>query len=75
MPWASTSLKRKVLLVDEVDSSIDALTALTCADALRRVVESNHCTLLLITHDPHGALGSYCKQAIVLESGQVKSFT
>ncbi len=67
-------LKRKVLLVDEATSSIDALTATACADALRSVVEISGCTLLLITHDPHGPLGSCCQHTLVFENGKVKSF-
>jgi ATP-binding cassette subfamily C (CFTR/MRP) protein 10 len=62
--------KRKIILVDEGTSSIDATTALSCSKILLECATALKCTLLVITHDLQSVEGC-CDKVLTMNDGSV----
>jgi phospholipid/cholesterol/gamma-HCH transport system ATP-binding protein len=66
-------LQPKILLVDEPASGLDRITASEIDDLLIRVKTERHTTMVIVTHDVHGARKIADKFA-VLDKGRVLAF-
>jgi phospholipid/cholesterol/gamma-HCH transport system ATP-binding protein len=66
-------LKPEILLVDEPSSGLDRITAGEIDDLLMKVKTERHTTMVIVTHDIHGARAIGDKFAI-LEAGQLLAF-
>ena len=66
-------LKPEILLVDEPSSGLDRITATEIDDLLLKVKQEQHTTMVIVTHDIHGARLVGDKFA-VLENGKLLAF-
>lgn len=66
-------LQPKILLVDEPASGLDRITASEIDDLLIKVKTERHTTMVIVTHDVHGARKIADKFA-VLDKGRVLAF-
>jgi phospholipid/cholesterol/gamma-HCH transport system ATP-binding protein len=66
-------LQPKILLVDEPASGLDRITASEIDDLLIKVKTERHTTMVIVTHDVHGARKIADKFA-VLDQGRVLAF-
>ena len=66
-------LEPEILLVDEPSSGLDRITASEIDDLLLKVKTERHTTLVIVTHDIHGARLIGDKFA-VLEDGKLLAF-
>ena len=66
-------LQPKILLVDEPSSGLDRITASEIDDLLIKVRTERHTTMVIVTHDVHGARKIADKFA-VLDKGRVLAF-
>ena len=66
-------LQPKILLVDEPASGLDRITASEIDDLLIRVKTERHTTMVIVTHDVHGARKIADKFA-VLDKGRLLAF-
>ena len=66
-------LQPKILLVDEPASGLDRITASEIDDLLIKVKTERHTTMVIVTHDVHGARKIADKFA-VLDQGQLLAF-
>jgi phospholipid/cholesterol/gamma-HCH transport system ATP-binding protein len=66
-------LKPEILLVDEPSSGLDRITAGEIDDLLMKVKTERHTTLVIVTHDIHGARKIADKFA-VLDQGRLLAF-
>ena len=66
-------LQPKILLVDEPSSGLDRITASEIDDLLIKVKTERHTTMVIVTHDVHGARKIADKFA-VLDKGRVLAF-
>ena len=60
----------KLLLLDEHTAALDPKTAAKVLDITQRIVESNHLTTLMITHNMKDAI-AYGNRLIMLHEGQI----
>ena len=67
------ALEPQILLVDEPHSGLDRLTAQEITDLLLRVKTEQHTTMVIVTHDIHGARQLADKTA-VLDKGKLIGF-
>jgi phospholipid/cholesterol/gamma-HCH transport system ATP-binding protein len=66
-------LKPQILLVDEPSSGLDRITAGEIDDLLKTVKTERHTTMVIVTHDIHGARKIGDKFA-VLDAGRLLAF-
>jgi len=66
-------LNPKVLLVDEPSSGLDRITAAEIDELLLKVKTERHTTLVIVTHDTHGAR-KIADKIIVLDQGRMAGF-
>lgn len=66
-------LNPKILLVDEPSSGLDRITASEIDDLLIKVKTERHTTLVIVTHDVHGAR-RVADKAAVLDQGRLVGF-
>jgi phospholipid/cholesterol/gamma-HCH transport system ATP-binding protein len=66
-------LQPKILLVDEPNSGLDRITASEIDDLLMKVKTERHTTMVIVTHDIHGARKIGDKFA-VLDQGRILAF-
>jgi phospholipid/cholesterol/gamma-HCH transport system ATP-binding protein len=66
-------LKPRLLLVDEPSSGLDKITAAEIDELLIRIKTERHTTLVIVTHDTHGAR-KIADKVIVLDRGRVAGF-
>ena len=66
-------LRPEILLVDEPGSGLDRITASEIDDLLLKIKEEQHTTMVIVTHDIHGARRVGNKFA-VLEDGKLLAF-
>lgn len=66
-------LQPKILLVDEPSSGLDRITASEIDDLLMKVKTEQHTTMVIVTHDIHGARKIADKFA-VLDQGRLLAF-
>ncbi len=67
------ALEPEILLVDEPHSALDRLTAQEITDLLRRVKTEQHTTMVIVTHDIHGAR-QLADKMTVLDGGKLIGF-
>ncbi len=61
----------QVILADEPTGELDSTTAREVVALLRKIVETEHVTLLMATHDP--LVDEYADQVLLLKDGQIVS--
>lgn len=66
----ATLQKPKLLLLDEHTAALDPKTAAKVLDATQRIVEQNHLTTLMITHNMRDAI-TYGNRLIMMYDGKV----
>ena len=66
----ATLQKPKLLLLDEHTAALDPKTAAKVLDATQRIVEQNHLTTLMITHNMRDAI-TYGNRLIMMYDGRV----
>jgi phospholipid/cholesterol/gamma-HCH transport system ATP-binding protein len=66
-------LEPEILLVDEPASGLDRITASEIDDLLMKVKTERHTTMVIVTHDVHGARKIADKFA-VLDQGRLLAF-
>jgi phospholipid/cholesterol/gamma-HCH transport system ATP-binding protein len=66
-------LNPRLLLVDEPSSGLDRITAAEIDDLLLKVKTEHHTTLVIVTHDVHGAR-RVADKAAVLDQGRLAGF-
>jgi phospholipid/cholesterol/gamma-HCH transport system ATP-binding protein len=66
-------LQPEILLVDEPASGLDRITASEIDDLLMKVKTERHTTMVIVTHDVHGARKIADKFA-VLDQGRLLAF-
>lgn len=66
-------LSPKLLLVDEPSSGLDRITATEIDDLLLKVKSEHHTTLVIVTHNVHGAR-RVADKTVVFDEGRVAGF-
>jgi ABC-type lipoprotein export system ATPase subunit len=61
--------KPRLILADEPTGELDSTTAREILALFRRIVEEEHVTLLMVSHDP--LVDEYVDQVLQLEDGQI----
>ncbi|MFV0464689.1 MAG: ABC transporter ATP-binding protein [Lachnospiraceae bacterium] len=66
----ATMVTPRLLLLDEHTAALDPATAQKVLDLTRKVIQENHITCLMVTHDMHQAL-SLGNRTLMMDSGKI----
>ena len=65
----SVANQPRLILADEPTGELDSTTAREVLTLFRQIVESQHVTLLMVSHDP--LVDAYADRVLLLKDGQI----